>query len=246
MVAQPETFEAVLVEARPLSSRVRHLVFERADGRPFTFESGQWVSLVLPELDEKGRPLRRSYSIASAPTGGPRFECAVTLVDGGKGSPWLHRLQVGQRLEAKGPQGFFVRRVRDAQPSLYVATGTGIAPFRGMLRDAVLEGSTVPFWLLFGIRTPADALFLDELRGLQAAHPWLRVELSLSRPPLGWAGRTGYVQEHVALLWNELTALGHQPHAYVCGVGKMCFAVRDVLKGALQVERQRIHLETYD
>lgn len=245
-MVMPETFEATLVQAQAISPRVRHLVFERADGAPFVYEAGQWVSLVLPLLDEKGRPLRRSYSLASRADGSARFECVVTQVDGGVGSTWLTQAPLGARLEVKGPQGRFTRPPQEAAPSLYVATGTGVAPFRGMLRDAVAAGSTTPLWLLFGVRTPADALFREEFEALAAQHPWLRVHLSLSRPPAGWAGRVGYVQEHVAALFAELERAHGPAQAYVCGVKKMLFAVRDVLKTELGVERQRLHLETYD
>jgi ferredoxin-NADP reductase len=224
---------------------VRELVFERVDGRPFEFRAGQWVSLVLPVLDEKGRPLRRSYSLASVPTPGARgFELAVTKVDGGVGSTWLHDAPVGTVLEVKGPQGTFSREP-DAGPSLFVATGTGLAPFRGMLHDALAAGRGEPLRVLLGVRTLADALYRDELEALAAKHPNLRLELTLSRPPEGWAGRRGYVQTHVLELWKELAAHG-PPHAYVCGVKKMLLEVREVLKTQGGADRKQLHLEAYD
>lgn len=245
-VARPppaETFNVTLVSSRAVTPRVQALVFERSDGA-FTFQSGQWVSLVLPINDARGRPLRRSYSIASVPTAGAaRFELVVTKVDGGAGSTWLHDAPVGTLLEAKGPQGMFLRAV-DQGPSLFVATGTGVAPFRGMVHDALAAGRTEPLWILFGVRTPADALYREEFEALAAKHPNVRFELTMSRPTAEWQGRTGYVQTHVLSLWHELAALG-VPHAYVCGVKKMLTEVREVLK-TNGVERQRLHLESYD
>jgi NAD(P)H-flavin reductase len=244
-VVPPETFHATLVAARLLSPRVRELTFER-EGAQFSFLSGQWVSVVIgDQLDERGRPLRRSYSLASVPRPqSPRFELVVTQVDGGVGSTWLHGLQPGARVEVKGPQGHFVRPA-DAGPSLFVATGTGIAPFRGMIADALAAGRTDPLWLLFGVRTPADALYGEEFEALAAKHRHLRFLLTLSRPPAGWAGRTGYVQTHTLSLWSELKALGGTPQAYVCGVKKMLLEVRDLLKAQGGAERQQLHLESY-
>ena len=239
-----ETFSTRLVETKAMSERVRHLVFERVDGRPFEFASGQWVSVILPLDDEKGRALRRSYSIASVPEGTPRFELIVTQVEGGPGSTFLNHASVGTLLDVKGPQGTFTR-VNDG-PSLFVATGTGIAPFRGMLHDALSEASTAPLWVLFGVRGPADFLFQEQLTGLARASPRVRLEVTYSRPPVGWLGRTGYVQEHVRSLWGELGALGGEPHAYVCGVKKMLIEVRTVLRDELGLVRQRVHLERYD
>ena len=96
-MAPPPTFPARITATRMLSPQVRELTLERRE--PLTFEAGQWVSLVLPE------ELRRSYSIASAPDGTGRFEVAVTRVEGGPGSTWLHAATVGTELDVVGPQG---------------------------------------------------------------------------------------------------------------------------------------------
>jgi ferredoxin-NADP reductase len=243
-VVVPETFEATLVSSRPVTPRVRELVFERVDGKPFEFRSGQWVQLILPLLDEKERPLRRAYSIASVPNKSSRFELVISRVDDGRCSPWLCDLQVGTKLEVKGPQGMF-HRLPNAGPSLFVATGTGVAPFRGMIHDAILNGGETPLWVLFGVRTPDDVLYREEFEAIAKANPRFRFMLSMSRPPSEWNGLSGYVQTHTLELWKELEKFG-RPEAYVCGVKKMLFEVRDVLKKQANVERHQIHLESYD
>src|SRR3954464_11868189 len=114
-----------------LSPSVRELAFERADGAAFAFEAGQWVSLVLPHDDAD---LRRAYSIASAPDGSPRFELAITHVMDGPGSSYLHTVEPGATIKAIGPQGFFTRPVAaKSGASLFIATGTGVTPFRSMI-----------------------------------------------------------------------------------------------------------------
>src|SRR5580704_3417477 len=106
--APAQTFEARLVRARALAPNVRDLAFERVDGRPMTFVPGQWVSALLGSVDGASE-MKRSYSIASAPDGSPRFEIAVTRVQGGPGSTRLHALEPGAVLRFVGPQGFFTR-----------------------------------------------------------------------------------------------------------------------------------------
>ena len=123
----PPTFHARLVERTSLSPTVCRLTFERVDGVPFEFEAGQWVNLVIPTTEE---PIRRAYSIASPPLHSPLFELAVTQVEGGPGSTFLHRLDIGNELEVGGPQGFFTRPLAKAAPSLFVGTGTGRTPLR--------------------------------------------------------------------------------------------------------------------
>jgi len=244
-VAVAPIFDARLVGAKMLSPLVRELVFARADGAPLLFEAGQWVSLVLPLGEGE---LRRAYSITSAPDGSPRFELAVTHVTGGPGSAYLHQLQPGAVLTAVGPQGFFTRPLEHAHPSLFVATGTGVAPFRSMLRAALAEGTAAtPVWLLFGVRFEEDLLYREEFLEMARAHPHVRVEFTLSRPTQGWAGRTGYVQTHVRELYAGLEAEGKgEPHVYVCGLERMVSAVRDLIRKDMGLPRQRVHSERYD
>src|SRR5690349_6861046 len=140
-----EPFEARLLSSRTIAPAVRELVLERAGGELFRFDPGQWVNLVLPLPDGE---IKRAYSIASAPDpeGSPRFELAITRVEGGPGSQYLHDLAEGASLRAIGPQGPFTRAANEAHPSLFIATGTGVTPFRSMIRAAMAAGCEAPIW----------------------------------------------------------------------------------------------------
>ncbi len=240
----PPTFDVRLSRARMLTPQVRELGFERADGAALEFQAGQWVSLVLPLAEGEAR---RAYSIASAPDGSAGFEVAVTKVDGGPGSTFLHELPLGSTLRAIGPQGFFTRPRNAAHPSLFVGTGTGVTPLRSMIRDALTIGETVPMTLLFGVRYEADRLYCEELEELQAKHSNFRAFYTISRAAPEWTGLTGYVQTHAERLWRELEASGLAPsHVYICGLERMVGAVRDLMRKQLGVDRKRVHSERYD
>jgi ferredoxin-NADP reductase len=242
----PPSFEARLVAARPLAPRVRELVFERLDGASMAFEAGQWIAVHLPLEGAGILGSRRSYSIASAPDGSSRFAIAVTLVPGGAGSTWLHRADTGSVLTFHGPQGFFTRPTAAPPPALFVATGTGLTPLRSMLHASVAAGADAPTWILLGVRHAEDILYGEELRAIAASRPSVRFEVTLSQPPAGWTGRTGYVQAHVKALWTELIAAANEPHAYVCGLHRMVGSVRDLLRREVGVPRERVHTERYD
>lgn len=247
MPPPPPTFQATLVSSRSLAPGVRELVFARDDGAPMKFEAGQWLSIALPVAHEGGSVLRRSYSIASPPNETPRFEIAVTHVDGGPGSSYLHALEAGASLPFTGPQGFFTRPVAKTGPSLFVGTGTGVTPLRSMLKNAVACGETRPLWLLFGARREADLLYRDEWAALETAHANVRVFYTLSRDDAPWEGRRGYVQTHVRDLFRAIEAEGHAtPHAYICGLEKMVSAVRELLRKDMAVPREHVHSERYD
>ncbi len=235
----PPTFKARIVSAQMLSNNVREIVFDR--GEPLPFEAGQWVSLAVPN---DGEILKRSYSIASAPDGTGRFELAVTFVEGGPGSTYLHSAPIGAELDVTGPQGFFTR---EPGPALFVGTGTGVAPLRAMLHDALKKGETRALWLVFGVRTEADILYKAELDALAKAHANVRAFYTLSRPDARWTGLTGYVQTHVEKVWREMEARGESaPHTYVCGLHRMVGSVRDLLRKQMGVPRAQVHSERYD
>jgi CDP-4-dehydro-6-deoxyglucose reductase, E3 len=244
----PPPFEARLASARSLTPNVRELAFERSDGRPMAFEPGQWVNAMLPIVYEGNSETKRSYSIASAPDGSPRFEIAVTRVQGGPGSTWLHALEPGAALTFVGPQGFFTRSAANAAPSLMVATGTGVTPMRSMMRAAIDSGSQVPMWLVLGVRHEEDLLYEDEFRAMARDHAFIRFEPTLSQPRRpAEGGRRGYVQAHVRGLWEELVVSGSgKPHAYVCGLERMVGSVRDLLRKEMGLPRQQVHSERYD
>jgi ferredoxin-NADP reductase len=256
MAPLPPTFEARLARAQALTPSVRELVFERVDGQPMSFVPGQWVStalgtgegpLLAPGLAADPE-MKRSYSIASAPDGSPRFEIAVTRVQGGPASTRLHALQPGVVLRFVGPQGFFIRPAGTSElPALMIATGTGVAPIRSMLRAAVSQGGRSNIWLLLGVRREEEILYEDEFRALARAHPFFRFEPTLSQPRGPWEGRRGYVQAHVRELWSELAVRGEGlPHAYVCGLERMVGSVRDLLRKEIGLPRQQVHSERYD
>jgi CDP-4-dehydro-6-deoxyglucose reductase, E3 len=254
MPALPPTFEARLTLARTLTPSVRELVFERLDGRPMEFVPGQWVSTALGAAEAPAEPpgteaeMRRSYSIASSPEGTPRFEIAVTRVQGGPGSTLLHAMELGTVLRFVGPQGFFTRPSPASElPALMIATGTGVTPMRSMLRAAAARGARSTVWLLLGVRQEADILYGEEFRALARDYPFFRFEPTLSRPFGPWEGRRGYVQTHIRGLWAELAARGEgAPHAYVCGLERMVGSVRELLRKEMGLPRQQVHSERYD
>lgn len=243
----PPSFDIRLVSARPLSPSVRELSFVRVDGKPFEFLAGQWVSLQFPN-ETPGSGESRSYSIASAPDGTSRFDLAITHVEGGPSSTYLHRLEPGAVLSATGPSGFFLRDGEArTSPLLLVATGTGITPMRSFVEDAYLRKQREPIWLLLGVRREEDILYHSRLGGLVEPEFPFRFEVTLSQPDSSWVGRRGYVQEHTRELWNELhAATGRNPHVFVCGMERMVRAVRELLRKDMGLPRQLVHSERFD
>ena len=226
-----------------LSPSVRSLRFRMADARTLGHVAGQYADLIVPTA--RGLPFRRDYSIASAPDPASPdvFEIAVTRVEGGPTSEALHELKPGDVIEVGGVQGTFVRTDDDrSRPSLFVAAGTGLAPIRAMLTEDVRRADGPPLVLLFGCRTPGDLLWSDELDAWKRTCKRFELHVTLSRPPPGWDGLTGYVQRHAAGLARALPGAC----AYVCGLAAMVDDVVARLERDEGMPRSALHYETYD
>lgn len=230
----------ILQSARMLSPKVRELTFDPGPG--FAFKPGQWVSLKFQRASA-GDVLARSYSIASAPRADGTFDIAVTRVDDGPGSTFLHAMRPGDVIQAAEPTGFFTLPERLDRPLLLVGTGTGVAPMRAMIQGLDGAVGAPPVTLLFGVRHREDILYADEFEALAARSPRsFHFEPTLSRPDDAWRGRTGYVQRHLA----ALLAAAPDAAAYVCGLNAMVRDARKVLRETLGLPRERVHSERYD
>jgi ferredoxin-NADP reductase len=234
-----QTITARLVRSNVLSEFTKHIEFE-VTAAQFGFVPGQWLS--LKQTNPEGEEITRAYSIASAPRGN-RFALCLNRVQDGFMSNYLCDLAEGSEVQGQGPFGNFILKppLRD---TLFIATGTGIAPYRGML-EWLFEDRTrhqeKQFWLLFGSRTVADIYYHEEFTKLASEHANFHYVPTLSRGDASWTGLRGYVQEHVRGIAEGRTDM----HAYVCGLEKMVTANRELLK-SLGWDRKSILYEKYD
>jgi ferredoxin-NADP reductase len=236
-----QSFTARLTRSVALSELTKHLEFEMKNVPRFGFVAGQWLSFKTNKPD--GEEIVRAYSIASPPDIDNKFALCLNRVQDGFMSNFLCDMKEGDDIACQGPFGDFILRppMRD---SIFIATGTGIAPFRSMLRwllsdETRHQGKQLD--LIFGNRTEKDIYYHDEFLGLAAEHPNFHYQPTLSRGGPSWQGRRGYVQEHVPAIVQGRSDM----HAYICGLDKMVKANRDLLK-SLGWDRKSILYEKYD
>jgi CDP-4-dehydro-6-deoxyglucose reductase len=227
--------QARLIETRELTADVRHFVFEAGEGR-LDFVPGQFVSFsdVIG-----GKEITRAYSLASAPDGTNRFELCLNRVPDGFFSQRLFAMQPGETVQMREPLGMFVLR-QPPRDSIFVATGTGIAPFRSMLK-AHLNESSPRFTLLFGVRYESHLMYREEFEEMADRYPHFHFWPTLSRPTPDWVGRSGHVQAHL----EEAFGGRRDVDVYLCGLKLMVDDVRKSLKGA-GFDRKQIFYEKYD
>ena len=142
------------------------------------------------------------------------------------------------------PLGYFTLR-HPGHRSVFIATGTGIAPFRSMLLDH-LPKHHPRITLLFGVRYEGGLLYRDDLENLARQYENFRFLPTITRPSGTWTGRTGRVQDH---LDEALAVPTYEDQStldvYICGLKEMVDDVRAELRKR-GFDRKQIIYEKYD
>lgn len=224
------------VEAtRQLTADVRELTFRLVEPAALPFTAGQYIGFRVP-AEGKDKPVSRLYSINSAPREAGVVQLLYNYV-GGPGTAFLHALSVGSAVEFKGPYGAFTLKEPSTRDLLFVATGTGLAPFRSMLREYLPSSLTRRVTLLWGVRHEADVYYQEEFAALERAYPNFRFLLTLSRPADGWQGLRGRVTQ----IFPEYFAKVDNLEVYCCGSDAMIHDITALCKarGECPVYREK-------
>ncbi len=223
---------------------------KRIDGPLPPFRAGQYVNVFL---DVDGILTSRPYSIASAPSlhppqrgreeGEEALDLTVRDKPGGFVAPFmLNELQMGDELETSGPEGsFYYEPLIDGDDLVFLAGGSGITPFRAIIRDALQRQLPLQIHLCYGSRQVDDVIYAGELSELAARHDNLSCDIVISEPPDGYDGLTGFLD--AKLIQDRIGDVSGKTF-YVCGPGVMydfCLAALD----ALGVPAHKIRRELY-
>lgn len=220
----PSTYRARLKEKLVFTHDVRDFVIELLEPTTLDFKAGQFV-LIKTKHPETGELLSRAYSVASAPAQSSELVFNVEIVEQGKLTPLMEQWEVGCDVELQGPFGHFYFKSPEDKAILFVATGTGIAPFRSMIEDLLDKGDTRPLHLIFGVRYAADIFYRELFEGLAAQHSNFKFTITLTRPDESWTGAQGRVTEHLKTM--ELDPSG--THVYLCGGKPMIDDAKQIL-----------------
>ena len=239
---------------------VRHVAID-ISGTPLAgnFRAGQAFGVLAPGVDAAGKPHKlRLYSIASPSAGedGAGNVLATTVkrtIDEhhethtlflGVCSNYLCDLQVGDKVTVTGPNG--KRFLLPADPGLhdylFVATGTGIAPFRGMIMELLAAGVGSRVTLLMGSPYASDLLYHQQFTELAAANANFTYLTAISREQGG-----GRMYAHDRLLAERERLSGQLTSArnlvYVCGIAGMELGIFQSLAAMLTPEQLAQYLK---
>ncbi len=140
---RPQRFTSRLGFIQKVSSKVYLKRFDLVEPKEITFLPGQTVMLQVAPASPAGGPgVNRSMSIASPPSEKTSILVAHDVSPMGPYSQWTLKAKVGDPMNFIGPLGAFILDAESPRRRVFVATGTGVAPFRSMLLDQ-LSGAEV-------------------------------------------------------------------------------------------------------
>ena len=246
--------EALRTHWRPLrvarivdeSRSIRSFYFESCDGVGLPgFEPGQHMPVRL--LLDGHPPTIRTYTVSSAPS--DQFLRISVKRDGVVSSHLHDRIQVGDLIEARAPQGHFTVQPSERRPLVLLGAGVGITPMLSMLREVVYEGKRInrmrPTWVLQSSRSVDDLAFREEFEELVArAGDKVKVLRVVSQPPTEGGGESYDLAGRIDVeLLKTLLPLNDYDF-YLCGPGSFTQALYDGLR-KMRIPDDRIHAETF-
>lgn len=211
---------------------------------PFPFEPGQYATLGL--MGTEGKLIQRPMSVSSSADDLSEYEFFIRHVDSGGFTPLLWDIGVGDAINIKGPKGKFLLQ-DDGRTALFIASGTGLAPFISMIETLRARGQSRDVVLLHGVSHDRDLAWRDQLSELEAGGGFpLRYIGTVSRPQESpdWVGHTGRVETIVASQLDALGLTADNTTIYLCGNPDMVSAV-DEIALARGFAPERIRKELY-
>lgn len=205
-----------------LAHDVIGLYLKLPEGQRLQFLAGQYIDIVLKD----GR--RRAFSLANPPFADEYLELHVRHIAGGEFSHYVfHQMRENALLRIRGPLGSFFLRESSQRPLLFVAGGTGFAPVKGIIEDALSRDIQRPIYLFWGVRSRRDLYMHDLATQWATEHPHVHYLPVLSEPSSEdhWTGRTGWVHDVVLETFPDPTPYD----VYASGPPVMVHAVRDSL-----------------
>jgi glycine betaine catabolism B len=237
----PEKISLLLQSIKEETPTTRTFRFTAAAGQSLPlFRPGQYLSV---KMEVEGKRVTRPYSISSAPADLPGFlELTVRRKENGFVSEQIWRCwREGTLVEASGPHGtFYFDPLRDSRKIVGIAGGSGVTPFRSMIKEIATGKLGVELLLLYGSRREEEIIFAGELAALAGKAPQkIQVVPLISEPGARWHGLKGFID---AVVIREFAGELKEKSFFVCGPPAMYRFAAEQL-AALGIVRRQVRWE---
>lgn len=172
-----------------------------------------------------GKEVVKSYTPISLDNEKGYFDLMIKSYPGGKISEYISQLKVGDKIEVRGPKGFFNYTPNMVHHLNMVAGGTGVTPMLQIIKAIVSnpqDKTTVD--LIYANVNPEDILLKQEIDEITLGHPQVSVHYVLNNPPEQWDGHAGFVT--VDIMKKTLKEPSGDSKLLICGPLPMVSALK--------------------
>jgi ferredoxin-NADP reductase len=231
--------KATLVDRKEVAESTSAFTIE-VQGARLEFSAGQTCDLTLRDPSGSGEDEVHTFSIASPP-----FEPQLTFATRLTGSAFKRALvapPLGSAIEIEGPFGSFMLHDDVERPTVFLAGGIGVTPFRSMLLTAFAEQRPAPLTLVCSNRNARGTPFLREMEQWANDVPNFRLVATLTAPDPSetWTHEAGRVDAGFLKLHLPDRRAIH----YISGP-KAFVAAAQVALGSLDVAPRDIRTEVF-
>ena len=227
------------IKNEPITRDVHEVRFQKPEG--FEFKPGQFILLDVPLLDNPDDIQPRAYSIASTPDE-EDIILIIKIKPDGRAGEWISKeLKEGDKTRIQGPLGVFGLDKESPKEYLFICTGVGSAPFRSIIKSALLKGEKRQMDLIIGVYAEEDMLLKEELDELSKEYENFNYHFTLSYPSEEWKGHKGYVQVLVPTLVPDFS----NKSIYACGNPLMTDEIKRLCSDGWKVDNKDFHVEGY-
>lgn len=180
-----------------LTYDIKEVRLALVDPPKIKFRAGQYIQLRAPKYEGNKEETYRAYSMSSPPKQDNMVETVIRLVPNGICTTWVFKyMKEGDEVLLNGPYGEFFLRPTDSK-LVFVAGGSGFAPFRAMLLEQGEEINRRGTRFFFGARAVKDLFYMDLMHDLEQKHRNFKFIPALSQPDPAdkWEGEQGLITE---------------------------------------------------
>ena len=222
-----------------LAEHVMAVYLQLPKTKEFHYIAGQYIDIIM----KNGQ--RRSFSISNLPDEARQtgLELHIRYVAGGQFTPQVFgAMKERDLLRFEGPFGSYLWRSDPDTPIILVAGGTGFAPIKGLIQQAMQQQHSARIHLFWGARDQQDLYMHQLATHWQATWPEFSYTPVLSgQTAADWPGETGWVHESVLRHYDDVA----EHDVYASGPPVMIRAVRDGL-GTKNLREQRFFFDSFD